>query len=292
VNLVRWRAPLPPASSRAFRLDEYLDLYAYTPALRPWPAALARLVDPVWMRWQAGHVADAVTRLGAFASPFATVGVVVAAAALGLARRRPALALAGLGPPAVVLGLALGQPIVFAPHRTLHPYLPLVFLALALLVAELAPLVARLEPKLAGVRAEALLLVLALALLRPSLAPYAPEGNAVIDREQALAAIDARLGGEPVGSDVPCWIIANTASPAVMIPVDGSDAIARMLAHYGLRRLVVSDDLDAMGLSAPALKALRRKGRARVGDRELVVEGGAGPMVVARVVGAGGDPER
>jgi type I restriction enzyme R subunit len=46
---------------------------------------------------------------------------------------------------------------------------------------------------------------------------------------------DARLGGEPVGSDVPCWVIANTSSPAVMIPVDGPDAIARMLADGGPR---------------------------------------------------------
>jgi hypothetical protein len=69
-------------------------------------------------------------------------------------------------------------------------------------------------------------------LARPFKTPNFP-------REAELRRLEDVLRGEPVATNVPWYMIANTSSPAVAIPHNGEAAIAAVLARYQIRWMVI-----------------------------------------------------
>jgi hypothetical protein len=86
---------------------------------------------------------------------------------------------------------------------------------------------------------------------------------------KSLTRLDPILQGEPVASNVPWYVIAYTASPALSIPHNGEAAIASALRRYRIRWLVVFGSQWVRGESRDLLKSLRAGSTTTLGEFTL-----------------------
>src|SRR5689334_8179302 len=88
-----------------------------------------------------------------------------------------------------------------------------------------------------------------LVALFEELPPLPPPSQLLRAWENDVRALAPTLGGETVASARPWSVIANTESPAVMIPGNGADAMEDALKFYRARWLLLSSE-PCVGASA------------------------------------------
>lgn len=143
-------------------------------------------------------------------------------------------------PCAMAIGIASGP--MFAPWRTLHPLIPLVMLsggcALDCLVRAVHPLEG---PARWFRRAGAMSLSLVVAVMVVwHLSLYGYRASAPLrPRLLELRKLNGLLHGEVVASNLPWYVIADTDSPSVNIPVDGPRALEQVLKRYHARWILI-----------------------------------------------------
>jgi hypothetical protein len=277
-NLARFGTPTPPGARMAPFLGSYLDIYVWDPSRRP-----GRILELLASRLDRAQLEAAVERVrGTFdqIDYLLRPEVLPAALALGLlVLFRPRADRGGLHRLAlalVIVGsvtIAWLSPVVFSEGRTLHPLLPAMALA-AFASFELVPRwlrrALRRRPEAARVAfalSSALVLVPTLALARP----YRPLAILRAGFEADLAQIDPILDGAPVATTSPWWVIANTESPAVLLPAQTDDDLVAVLERYDVRFvLFTTGDDENWGPGPWAVWAPLRDGlRARLGPYRL-----------------------
>jgi hypothetical protein len=85
-----------------------------------------------------------------------------------------------------------------------------------------------------------------------------------LPQQGELPQLDAVLGGEPVASNVPWYMISHTRSPAVSIPFNGEAAIEAVLNRYQVRWLVFYDPHS--GQSSAVLASILSGTRTQLGQ--------------------------
>lgn len=279
-NHVRFGALTPPGARQGPFLTDYLQLYVYDP--RRHPGSIVELLTGRLNQRAFGAAFDDVREA------FEHIDYVLAEDALlwllplallawwrprsdpsGLHRLSFALVCVGS------LAIAWLGPVVFSEGRTLHGLVP----AMTLLVMMTAELPARaLASALEKKRPELARTVFALAtaaILVPTflwLRPYRPLAILRADFEAELAALDDTLGGARVATTSPWWVIANTDSPAVLLPAQSEVTMARVLHRYDVEYVLFTyDDAEGWGPSSWAVWAPYRDGRrTEVGPFRLV----------------------
>lgn len=269
-NLARFGTPTPPGARLAPFLLEYGQIYRLDP--RRSPGTLGELIHA---RLHASVLRAAIDQVvAAFTHITYVLSPTILAAALGigllvLARPRTdraglhrlTLALVLLGAPLI----AWASPVVFAPWRTLHGLLPAMVLA-AVLSAELP--VRALSDALAKRRPELSRRLFALGtslLLLPGLGwthAYAPVQAIHADYEAELRSLDPILEGANVATTSPWWVIANTESPALLLPFQDEATTARLLHAYDVEYVLFSrGDVESFGADAWSVWMPYRDGR-------------------------------
>ncbi|RLB61660.1 MAG: hypothetical protein DRI90_10865 [Deltaproteobacteria bacterium] len=156
---------------------------------------------------------------------------------------------------------SLAAPGVFVSWRSLHPQIPTLVLA-GMYGADVCLVAShrwlRRQPgspmrMMVGTAA----VYAVMALLFTQWAPYG-ERNLARDRaaEVQLQQFDDTFAGEPVASNLACYVIANTRSPAVSIPPNGEAAIEQVLRKYRIRWLAISPPYGWMRGSLKPLNSI------------------------------------
>lgn len=277
-SFARFGTPTPPGARMAPFLGSYLDIYVWDPSRRPGRIVelLASRLEPAQLEAAAQRVRGTFDQIDYLLRP----EVLPAALALGLlVLFRPRADRGGLHRLAlglVIVGsvtIAWLSPVVFSEGRTLHPLLPAMALA-AFASLELVPRwlrrTLRRRPEAARVAfalSSALVLVPTLALARP----YRPLAILRAGFEADLAEIDPLLDGAAVATTSPWWVIANTESPAVLLPAQTDDDLIAVLERYDVRFvLFTTGDDENWGPGPWAVWAPLRDGlRARLGPYRL-----------------------
>lgn len=269
-NLARFGHTTPPGARQAPFLTDYLQLYVYDPRRHP-----GSIVDLLASRMSLSNLENALDDVF---HAFSNIDYVLEQQALlallpvglfvfwrsrtddaGLHRLSLGLALFG------ALAIAWIGPVVFSEGRTLHGLVP----AMTLAVMMSAELPARaLADALKKRRPELSRTVFALAtaaILVPTLMwlrPYRPLAILRTDFEAELASLDPLLEGANVATTTPWWVIANTESPAVLLPAQGEDAMARILHRYDVAFVLFTrDDSEGWGPASWGVWAPYRDGR-------------------------------
>ncbi len=263
-HLATFGTPGPPAALAVQSLADYGELYAL-------PSATG--ARGLWARFGPGAIADTVRMAYAnlwsieFVRGLQPLWFALVIAGAAAVRRRPGLAL--------VFALAIAGPActavasgaVFSPHRTLYTYLPVLILAGAVGLDEVADALGRLA------RRPLVRLGAAVALSAVFLVPLRPYGARRVDThrgvERRLGELDPILGGAPVATNRPFWVMARTSSPAVMIPSNGPEAIAEAIERYEIRWLLLWTPHFPVGASRRFMgdvsnEKVRRIGRFRL----------------------------
>jgi len=269
-NLARFGHTTPPGARQAPFLTEYLQLYVYDPRRHPGSivelltarATLANLENAVDDVRHAFENIDYVLEEDALLAML-PLGLVVffraRTDASGLHRLSLALALFG------ALAIAWIGPVVFSEGRTLHGLVPAMTLAVMmgaeLPARALAHALAKRRPELSRTvfaLATAAILVPTLMWLRP----YRPLAILRTDFEAELASLDPLLEGANVATTTPWWVIANTESPAVLLPAQSEDSMARVLHRYDVQYVLFTrDDVEGWGPASWAVWGPYRDGR-------------------------------
>lgn len=269
----------PPAARVAASLSAYFDLF------RP-----ARLGEP--LRWLHRLSPE---KLGAMFwrawSNLTTIAFlpkqsVFMALVLALGFRLPRFRLTALVWCLLFLGSGLvvaATGVLFAAHRTLYTFAPLVVLAVGAALDQVVLTVRWREglrsTLLAGLAAASLAFVGgALADLRP----YGPRPSPLANLERDVRALAPRLQGAVVATTMPWTVIAVSDSPAVMIPDADTAAIGETLARFGVRFILLSD-FACTGRAAAPCRALRSGSITRLGDLRVVERLRQGSLLALRL---------
>lgn len=295
---VSHRSLTPPGAAAAPFLAREVDLYSFG---RP------DLHRPRWDFLTLAYVKErsllAFTslreiRFGARRQEIWLAGAAIVA--LAWLRRRASFAgLVALLLLAGPIAVTCGSHAVFAPWRTLYTFVPLVVLGGAmgldalLVGAEKASRPLRSTP-IHGLILGACALAACHFTLEGSSAygPRHPGVGGTHDIELELRALDAMLGGEPVASDRPWYIIANTHSPSLMLPENGEAAIAAALRRYGVRWVVLCSRPSGMRGAQRVFGALERTGHLELQDVRIERATQGRKLWVYRVTETGGGAER
>lgn len=150
------------------------------------------------------------------------------------AERRADVAIWLLGVPmAVLIGAASGP--MFVAWRTLHPLVPTVLLGAGRAVDSLIDRLRRSRTTPSWARQTGALTLTGIcvfALVRPLSVYGLRERARIRSAEVELRRLDPVLHGQVVASDRPWYVIADTKSPAVNIPIDGPRAVEDVLSQY------------------------------------------------------------
>jgi hypothetical protein len=292
-HLLVFGSPTPPGAAAAPFLAQEIDLYRF---------GVGRVAsfDFVTWRYVASRAALVLHNLRETAfTPGAQdvwLALALVPAVVGVARRSAVHGLTALLLLAGPFLVACASHAVFAPWRTLYTFQPVVALAGALGLDELLAWLERVRlPRLpagaGAVLGAACAFAVAYALLA-DLRLYTPDYQNVLRRQELeLRALDPLLGGQPVASDRPWYVIANTSSPAVMIPENGGAAMEAALRRYEVRWLVLVGNYAWMRESRGVLAALQRSGSVALGDLRIErVRAGAKVQVYAVREASGAAP--
>ncbi len=88
-------------------------------------------------------------------------------------------------------------------------------------------------------------------------------------KERELRRLSKQFAGEPVMATSPWYVMANTRSPVVSIPMDGEEAIATVIRKYGVKWLVLIDKSPYPRASGSVLSAIQRGGKKTVGKHRI-----------------------
>jgi hypothetical protein len=253
-NIASFRTLLPPGSGTAALLTFEQELYMLHPVVRSAWRALGSRFDLGYVTARFDLLVDNLTHLQML--PAQEIWCLLALPGVWRTGRRAGLAVPGvtfLG--AFVVVWASGP--MFQQWRTLSAFLPLLVLGCTMGVSAVFDgLVA--FTRRAGRRrvgwafAASALVLLGAAPIVARLELYERrETGPLWDRERDLALLDATLGGMPVASTAPWYVMAQTRSPAVSLPVDGQQAAAEVIRRYGVKWIVLVSDKgtwrDALG---------------------------------------------
>lgn len=268
-NLSRFGVATPPGARQAPYLTDYLQLYVYD--LRRHPGTLGELLEArltiAALENALEDLRHAITTIDYVLEPevlLATIplGVFVfwrtRSDTTGLHRLCLFLTLIG------TFGIAWAGPVVFSEGRAFHGLVPAMTLAVVmsaeLPARGLAHFLARRRPELARATfalATAAILVPTLMWLRP----YRPLAILRTDFEAELAELDPMLAGANVATTSPWWVIANTESPAVLLPSQSELAMAQILHRYDVEYVIFTrDDAEGWGPAAWAMWGPYRDG--------------------------------
>ncbi len=278
-NLARFGAPTPPGARLAPFLTSYGQLYTLDPHRAP--GTLGELLSSRLRLDALGHALTlalgALERVAFVLAP----GVLVAALALGVAVfARPRTDRSGLHRLSLTLVLvgsvlvAWASPVVFAEWRTLHGLLPAMVLAAAMSAELPSRALAHALQKKHPALGRALFALGTAALLVPTLlwlSAYRPAPAPHADYEAELASLDPILEGANVATTSPWWVIANTESPAILLPFQGEATLARVLRLYRVDYVLFSrGDVEGFGADAWRVwEPLRSGARPAIGPYRL-----------------------
>jgi hypothetical protein len=279
--LVFFGAPVPPGVRAVATIERHTDMFALVARRPAGPSPWARLTadSPVALldrvSTQLGSV-RLVERQEVWLG-FALV------AAVGFIRRRPRTeVLVWLLFFAGTFALVWVSPqVTFNAGRSLGTLVPLLVIAGAL---GADALLARVEetswrPSIRALVAGACLFAIGYVMLSP-VRVYAPDFR---PRADSFAELDAILGGEPVASNNPWQIVAGTKSAAVMIPENGEDAIAQVIARHDVRWIVIGSAHAWMHESRAILDGLVSGTRKHIGRYRVTRQRGPSKLIVFRV---------
>ena len=263
-NLIRFGTPTPPGSSRAPSLQSYLDLYVWNrSAENPSLSAFleTRLTESA-MQEATMRAFDASETSAYVLDHLWLMGLLVLGVLVFFMPRKDASWLVrGALLITVVASFVIPwlSPIVFSRGRTFHPLIPVMCLATFGVVAVLSRtqvgLLRRMQrTQLARTGQVAWLASTALLVTLHFIHPYRPIALTHVGYEAELAAMSEVLGGEVVGTNSPWWVIANTESPAVLLPFESDQAVLEVLERYEVRYLLfTTTDMDSWGPGSWAL---------------------------------------
>jgi hypothetical protein len=256
-------APTPPGASTALRLRRGVDLYTY--GFKPrrqlaWIWAQRMSFD--YFYYRATVALETMLEIIFVSAQSAWYGTILAGAILQFRRVNASVMLIfGLFFVAPI-ALASAAPAVYASWRTLHVMVPVIVLAGALALDQIETLArSRLLPALPDRIGMWLMRAVSLAaalFFLSDLKPYTTRPESAILRalQKKLVKIDQQLGGEPVLSMRPWFVIAYTRSPAVMMPVNGEEALAEVIRKYKVGWLLIEGRYTLAGSTKDIIKAL------------------------------------
>ncbi len=273
-------SPTPPGARLAPWLLEPLELYRYR-AAGPLLSSLAERMSAAYFEARATAGFEAL-RSGQFV-PYYHLWLLcgLAGGAWALLRSDACAVAAWLALPLGVLVPSWLSPSVFAFWRTLHPLLPILLLSgvFTLDAAFVAAgerwrgllVVRRLTPAFASAASCALALEM-LHGVQPYLAPPAPPAYGA-----AFSGLAAHLDDGAVMSQAPWFVLSSTRRPALLLPMNGADAVLAVLERYRPRWLILSTDGNCGESSAEFCRELVAGTRTSLGaysfSSEAVLEG-------------------
>jgi hypothetical protein len=293
-NVARFGVATPPGARQAPYLTDYLQLYVYD--LQRRPGSLGELFEArltlAALTNALEDVRHALASIDYVLEPEVLLLTVPAGLFVFWRTRSDATGLHRLSLLLIVIGtfgIAWAGPVVFSEGRAFHGLVPVMTLA-AVMGAELparglAHFLERRSPELARTTfalATAALLVPALLWLRP----YRPLAILRADFEAELAQLDPTLAGANVATTSPWWVIANTESPAVLLPSQSELAMAQILHRYDVEYVLFTQgDAEGWGPAAWAVWAPYRDGQdATIGPFRLEPAAEREHLVLYRVV--------
>lgn len=277
-NLARFGVLTPPGARQGPFLTEYLQLYEWSPSRHP-GSVVELLTSRATLRdlREAFERVDGAYSLIDYVLSHELLRAVIPIGLLVFVRPRSdetgfhrlALLLVVLGS----LTISWLGPVVFSEGRTLHPLVPAMALATFATLEWPARSLAR-RFRARPERARTVFALLSALTLLPALAlarPYRPLAILRTDFEAELAELDPVLDGANVATTSPWWVIANTESPAVLLPAQGESAMAAVLLRYDVEYVLFTrDDAEGWGpASWQAWTPYRDGARTRIGPFRL-----------------------
>jgi len=262
--------PGPPGALLASNLIDGMAGYNWQDKPAAW--AFARRFSSEYIAGRVQVAADTLEQANFFPYHSLWLGCALLAAKAVGSRRRGVDAVARCLLFAGAAAVALASPAVFASWRSLHTLLPVFVLAGAYGAENvLNGLSSFIECTTRSLRLSRMCLAcctggIALALIHPlNLSAVHPAEHAFA---KELAALDSTFAGEPVMTAHSWFALAYTSAPAVGLPLNGEQAIAGVLRHYGVKWLFIVNDEDTVG--SPSLTSeLRSSARAQIDGVQL-----------------------
>lgn len=286
-NLLAWGTVMPPGASRAPFLRSYMDLYAYGLDHPTLTSATERILEPKYIidRFTVG--ARALLE-GAFVpGRIVWYPLGVAGGLTWLRRRRWFEMVVWLLAFPTVGALTWAAGTVFAPYRTLHTLLPVIVLAGGYTLDHVSTCTATwARSGKAGAWRSTLTTSLTFsvcALLIHSTSLYSARLSPRVEMERTLASLDALLGGAPVASTRPWFVLADTSSPVVHLPENGEAAIEAVFEKYEIQWLLVQDRYGMFRGSRFVVEELMSGRRTTIGKFRITREASGPGVTVFRV---------
>jgi hypothetical protein len=182
--------------------------------------------------------------------------------------------------------LLLLSGLLFSHWRTFYTMVPLLALISGATVDEILQWSSRVVSIALGRRLAAFVVTgLAAALfawLFSTIECFPPPWQELSALEKDLRALSPALGSETVASVRPWSVIANTESPAIMIPFDGAEATENALKLYGVRWLLLSNEPCQVATEEVCAQILAGTLN-RLGSLQLTEYPGAGNLRLFRI---------
>lgn len=283
-NLVRFGTLTPPGSARAPTLQSYFDLYVWNHAIQPPDPATflaARLNEGAASMAVAFAYDASETNAYVLSHDWLISMLALGILTFAMPRRDASSLVRGTWLIAIIATFTIPwlSPVVFSRGRTFHPLIPVLCLAVFGTLAVLSRLQVGLTEALqrkviartghvAWVGSGMLLITLQF------IHPYRPIALPHLAYEIELAQISELLHGGVVGTNSPWWVIANTESPAALMPFESAPALIEAMDRYEVEYLLFTTvDHDSWGDSATLWSQIR--------DREHTQ---LGPFAVTRIL--------
>ena len=293
-NLVRFGTLTPPGSARAPALQTYFDLYIWSHTIQPPNPVVfldSRLNEEA--AWMAADIAFNASQNNSYVLSHAwlvgmlALGVIVFA----MPRRDASWLVRGTWLIALLATFTIPwlSPIVFSRGRTLHPLIPVFCLACFGAIAVLSQLQLGLTEALhrkviartghvAWIGTGMLLLTLQF------IHPYRPIALPHAAYEAELAQVSDLLHGAIVGTNSPWWVIANTESPAVLMPFESVPALIEAMDRYEVEYLLFTTiDHDSWGEPSALWSQIRDREQTQLGTYAITRVASSPSFVVMRV---------
>jgi hypothetical protein len=270
------------AVRQAPRLYHYYDLYAFghAPRLLSWKTRFQMQTIGHWF-W-ATMTSLQSTAFAPLHDLWLAIVLVVGSRIVRWRLVRTVWTILFLGAPIIVFTSGL----LFSHWRTLYTMLPLIALAGGATVDELLDRSSRVASVALGRRlgpwvVTGLGAALCVGLFSTIECFPAPKQElAAWNRD--LRALSPLLGAQTVAAVRPWSVIANTESPAVMIPVDGAEAVENAFKFYRVQWLILSGEL-CLEATEEVCVQIRDGTRNRLGSLQLTEYPGAGDLRLFRI---------